>query len=191
MTGRTHDAIAFSALVTVAAFYPIEGMTIYTLFGGVVGNIIGGVLPDIDQAGNRLWDLLPAGNYLGKVFRRVFYKHRTLTHSFLGLSIIWKAMQYLTHAFVNPAFADPNIIFVAIMIGYISHLFADSLTEEGIPLLFPLKFKFGIPPITSWRIVTGGWFENYVIMPGILVYLVFFIRNQAEPLLKIFTTLRH
>ena len=191
MTGRTHDAIAFSALVTIAAMNPVEAMTIYTLFGSVVGNIVGGVIPDIDQAGNRLWDMLPGGNAVGSVFSKVFYKHRTVTHSFLGLFLVWKAMLYLTYAFVNPTFADPNIIFVSIMIGYISHLVADSFTEEGIPLFFPFKFRFGIPPITSWRIVTGGWFENYVIMPGILVYLVFFIKNNADSLVRIFKTLTY
>src|SRR3990167_99266 len=102
MTGRTHDAIAFSALVTIAAMNPVEAMTIYTLFGSVVGNIVGGVIPDIDQAGNRLWDMLPGGNAVGSVFSKVFYKHRTVTHSFLGLFLVWKAMLYLTYAFVNP-----------------------------------------------------------------------------------------
>lgn len=181
MTARTHDAFAFASLVTVAAFYPPESLNLLTLFAAIVGNNVGALIPDMDSAGNRLWDLLPAGNYLGRIFKRIFYKHRTLSHSFLGLFLIYKALSFLLPNFLNPTFIDPNVVLLAIMVGYVSHLLADSLTKEGLPLLFPIRINFGIPPIASLRITTGKWVERYLIFPGVWIYLILFIYyNQGR-----------
>ena len=89
MTARTHDAFAFAGLITVATHFPPTSLNLTTLFAAVVGNIVGSLIPDMDQASNRLWDLLPAGDHLAKIFRRLFLKHRTLTHSFLGVFLIF------------------------------------------------------------------------------------------------------
>lgn len=185
MTARTHDAFAFAALVSVAVYYPPQTLNLYTLVGAVVGNIVGGTIPDLDQAGNRLWDLLPAGNTLGKVFRRIFFRHRTITHSILGVYLIYRILEFLIPKFTNPNFVDPNILIASIMIGYISHLFADGLTEDGLPLLFPFKWKFGFPPISSWRIKTGEWFEKYVVLPGVGLYLIFFVDYFRQKIVDI------
>src|SRR3990167_3482114 len=94
MTARTHDAFAFASLITVATIYPPTALNLYTLFASVVGNIVGALIPDMDDGGNRLWDLLPAGNFLGKIFRRVFYKHRSITHSLVGVYLIYKFLEW-------------------------------------------------------------------------------------------------
>ena len=150
MTARTHDAIAFTSLFAVAVYISPAELNLYTLFAAIIGNQIGSILPDIDQAGNRLWDFLPAGDTLGKYLRRIFYKHRTITHSIIGVVIIFIFFGWLLPKIFNATVINPQIVLVAIMIGVIAHLVADSFTEEGIPLFFPLKLKFGIPPITSW-----------------------------------------
>ncbi len=72
MTSRTHDIFAFASLITVAANYPPLTLNAATLVTSLIGSVIGSLLPDIDQATNRLWDLLPAGNSLGKVFRKLY-----------------------------------------------------------------------------------------------------------------------
>src|SRR3990167_595395 len=167
MTARTHDMFAFASLVTVAVYYPPTSLNTITLFASVVGNIIGSLLPDMDQACNRLWDLLPAGNFLGRIFRRIFISHRTLSHSLLGLFLISHILWWLLHRLINPNFVDINILYVSVMVGFISHLIADALTKEGLPLLFPLKLKFGFPPISTLRITTGKWIENLVVLPGV------------------------
>ena len=77
------------------------------------------------------------------------------------------------------------MVFWAIMIGYFSHLVADSLTKDGLPLLFPLKLKFGIPPLSALRITTGSWVENFLILPAIAVYLIWFIGRNKTQLLEI------
>ncbi|HUC94965.1 MAG TPA: metal-dependent hydrolase [Candidatus Saccharimonadales bacterium] len=118
-----------------------------------------------------------------------FYKHRTITHSLLGLFIVFKFFEWLLPRIFNPKFIDPKIVFACIMIGFISHLVADSFTEEGIPLFFPLKITFGIPPIKSIRIKTGGWFENFVVFPAVFIYLIWFVNLNKEILLSILRNL--
>lgn len=185
MTSRTHDAFAFASLITVAAFYQPTELHLTTLIVSVIAADIGATLPDIDQAGNRLWEMLPSGHTLGRIFRRIFYKHRTLTHSLIGVYAIYKLLDWGLPKIFNTGFVDINIVIISLMIGYLSHLLADSLTEEGLPLLFPINLTFGIPPIRKLRIKTGRWFENLVVYPAIWVYLVWFINENKEGLLNL------
>ena len=182
MTARTHDAFAFASLVTVAAFYPPDGLNLLTLFAAIVGNIVGALIPDMDQASNRLWDLLPMGDHLAKVFRRVFYKHRTLSHSLVGMYIIYNVLEWVLPKLLNPTHVDSQIVFVSMMIGYGSHLLADSLTKDGLPLFFPLPFEIGIPPIRYFRIRTGKFIENFVVLPAVGIYIIWFIHNYQTEL---------
>ncbi len=190
MTARTHDAFALASLVTIAVMFPPDNLNLYTAFAALIGNNIGALIPDMDSAGNRLWDLFPAGDQLGKYFRRVFYKHRTLSHSLIGVFIIYKFLQITLPYFLNPEYINPQIVLGAIMIGYISHIIADGLTEEGVPLLFPLRWSFGFPPVSSWRITTGKWFENLVIYPGIWVYLLWLVEKNRIQLVNILQLIR-
>ena len=181
MTARTHDAFAFASLVTFAAFFPPENLNLTTLVVSVIGADVGALLPDLDQAGNRLWEMLPSGHNLGRIFRRIFYKHRTLTHSLIGVFAIYKLLEFVLPLVLNSGFLNTKIVLASIMIGYLSHLLADSLTEEGLPLLFPLNISFGLPPIRKVRIKTGKWFENFVVYPVVWIYLIWFIHlNQAS-----------
>lgn len=181
MTGRTHDAMAFACLVTIATLNPPESLNVATMGAAIIANIVGGTLPDIDQASNRLWDLLPGGNYLGKIFKNLFLGHRTLTHSFLGVFIVFNLFQLIFLKIFNPEYINGQLIFASFMIGYISHLFGDIVTKDGLPLLFPLKISFGIPPLKFLRIKAGGFLENFVILPGIAAYIFWFIGHfQSE-----------
>jgi inner membrane protein len=145
MTGKTHDVIGFASLVTIATLYPPASLNAYTCAACIIGNVVGSLIPDIDDAGNRLWDLLPAGNYVGKVARRLFYRHRTLSHSILGGYLLYKGLEFLLPKLFNPLYVDYHLVFASIFIGFIAHLIADMMTKDGIPLLFP--FKWAINPI--------------------------------------------
>ncbi len=190
MTARTHNAIAFATLTTAAAFYQPKDVTILTFAGSIIAAEIGALLPDMDQAGNNLWNLFPARNFFGKLVRNIFYKHRTITHSLAGLYLIYKLFGFLLPKFLNPNFVNPQIILFSLMIGYISHIIADGFTEEGVPLLFPLPFAFGMPPIKSWRIKTGHWFEKFIVFPGVWVYVIWFIHTRQDTLLAILRSIR-
>jgi len=132
MTARTHDAFAFASLITVAAFFPPQQLNLATLIACILGADIGALIPDLDGGGNRLWHLLPAGEKTGRILRRLFYKHRTLTHSLVGAFLIYKFFEWLLIRFLNPEFLDPNLILVSVMIGYFSHLLSNELYE--VPL---------------------------------------------------------
>lgn len=185
MTGRTHDAIAFASLITISAINPPGSVNIATASAAIVGNIVGATLPDIDQATNRLWDLLPGGDLTGKIVGKIFLGHRNLTHSLLGLFLVYKALGVILPAFLNPQYVDANIVYAAMMIGYVSHLAADSVTKEGLPLLFPSKLHFGFPPFAALRITTGKWVENLIILPGTAAYIFWFIGNHHADIISL------
>lgn len=187
MTSRTHDLFAFASLITVAANYPPLTLNAATLVTSSVGSIIGSLLPDIDQASNRLWDLLPAGHVFGRLLKKLFLHHRTISHSLLGIFLVDKILSWVLPRILNQNFINVQIVFYSLMIGYLSHLLLDFFTEEGIPLFFPVNLKIGFPPISSWRIKTGKGFEKFVVFPGIVLYLLFFsFQNQT----KIFSILK-
>lgn len=177
MVAKTHNAFAFASLITIAGMFPPDNINLTTLIGAIIGNNIGGLIPDMDTSGNYLWGLLPQGHLLGKFLRKIFYKHRTITHSLLGTFLIYKFLDFLLHKIFNGNFVDVNIILISIMIGFVSHLLSDSFTEEGVPLLYPIPLTFGIPPIRKVRIKTGHWFENWIVYPGIWIYLFFFVQK--------------
>jgi membrane-bound metal-dependent hydrolase YbcI (DUF457 family) len=185
MTSRTHDAFSFASLLTIASLYPPSTLSYSTLGISLVGNIVGGLIPDMDQASNRLWDLLPAGNIIGKFGRRLFLSHRTLSHSILGGFLLFKLLEWLLPRILNPSYVDIRIVFMSMMIGFAAHLVADSFTEDGIPLLFPFKPMLGFPPISSWRIKTGQWFEKLIVFPGIVTYIIWFAVTNKNSLINI------
>jgi len=185
MTSKTHDLFAFASLVTLAVYYPPSSLNTTTLAAASIGSVVGSLLPDIDQASNRLWDLLPAGNFLGRIFKKLLLGHRTISHSLLGIYLASEFLHWLLPRIFNANFLNLEIIYWSIMIGFVSHLLLDFFTEEGVPLLFPLKWKFGFPPIRQWRIETGKWFEKWVVFPLIVVYLFWFTINNKSVLLSL------
>jgi membrane-bound metal-dependent hydrolase YbcI (DUF457 family) len=182
MTARTHDVAALASLITVATYFPPANLTVTTLIIAIIANNIGALIPDIDSASNRLWDLLPAGDLLGRIFSKIFYKHRTITHSLLGAGLIYFFLTWLLPKFIHPQFVDIDIIVAATMIGYLSHLLADSLTKDGLPLFFPINLDIGLPPIKALRIKTGGWIEKSVIYPGTIAFLIWFAFSHQSQL---------
>lgn len=174
MLARTHGLIAFASLAGVAWYTDTPEVASATLIICLIFNTIGALLPDIDQASNRLWDLVPGGEMIGKALG-VFMKHRGISHSLLGIFLADKFVFWLINNLFNQSFLDTNLVYWSLMIGYISHIAADALTEEGVPLLYPLKISFGMPPVRSWRIKTGGWFENIVVVPVAILVALYFI----------------
>lgn len=190
MTARTHDMFAFGSLITAVALFPPSAVNVPTLLTCIVGNIVGALIPDMDQATNRLWDLLPAGNFMGKVFRHLFLSHRTISHSLLGTFIIYKFLEWGLPLVFNPAYVDVHLLLMSVMIGLISHLFADALTKDGIPLFFPLEFKIGIPPLRILRVTTGSFIENWVVLPLTIVYAAIIFHEYQSVFLTLFRNMK-
>jgi inner membrane protein len=171
MISRTHEAGAVAGLLVALNYFPQNNLSIATIVVALIANTVGALLPDIDQASNRLWDLFPGGNIIGKILRNIFLGHRTISHSLIGMGLVYYAMNWLFLNLLNTNFVDIKIILDSLLIGYGSHLILDGLTEEGLPLLWPLKIKFGFPPIKWMRIKTGHWFEKWIIFPGLIVFI--------------------
>jgi len=183
MLSRTHEVVGVTALVIATVNYGPDNLAVATIIVALVANLVGTLLPDIDQASNRLWDMIPGGNEIGKLLKRVLMGHRTVSHSLIGIMVVYWGMGWLLNRLLNNNFVDINAVFMALMIGYISHLAADGLTEEGLPLLWPIKWKFGFPPIKSWRIKTGKWFENWVVFPTVTLFLIWYLWENWRGLL--------
>lgn len=184
MTGRTHDLAAITVLGVVFVLGPTRDIGLSTAIVAVLANLMGGITPDIDQPTAPLWRNLPIGKYFGKMFGLLNGGHRFLTHSLLGLYLFGVAAHWLL-AFVHPIAGsiDLNLVWRAFMLGMASHLVMDMFTKEGVPLLLPLPFKLGIPPIKGLRITTGKWRETFVVFPLLLLCnAVFYVTHYRQVL---------
>ena len=170
MTARTHDLAAITTFVLVVSVQSVRTVTLATALLAVLANQIGGIAPDIDQPTAPLWRNLPIGHLLGKGVDKVLGGHRSVTHSLLGLALFGWFSHWLLHLLnlIVPRM-DAHIVWWAFMIGMLSHLVLDTFTKEGVPWLLPIPIKFGIPPIKSLRVTTGGWVEK-LIFCAILIF---------------------
>jgi len=176
MTGKTHQIIGISASLTyfVASTPPTYNPA---TFGAILAfSYIGALLPDIDQPGSKLWNLLPFGHVAAEI-TDPFLEHRNITHSLLGVAIVGTAFYFIFRSLPSYWGINTHLLFITTLMAYTFHLLADMFTAEGVPLLFPYHYFFGIPPkpFEGIRIVTGKWFENLIIFPLITLYLVIFI----------------
>src|SRR3989344_8161050 len=88
MTGRTHDLAAFTAINLIIVTQPIPQMTLATFAVSIGANMIGGLLPDIDNATADIWDKIRGGSFVGKLIKPLIGGHRMLSHSLLGMAIV-------------------------------------------------------------------------------------------------------
>lgn len=169
MIARTHDLAAFTALSALVVFMPSGSITLSTALLALLTNQLGGVAPDIDQPTAPLWRNLPAAHIFGRLFSRVSGGHRFLSHSLIGAVLFGLAARFVL-MFFQPIMPSVTIDLVwwSFMLGLASHLFMDMFTKEGVPLLLPLPFKLGIPPIKHLRITTGKKLELLVVFPALI-----------------------
>jgi len=187
MIGRTHAVAALTALGVVYFALPPQTMSLATVLVALLVNQIGGLAPDIDQPTAPLWRNLPIGGPIGKIIDKLLGGHRFLTHSLIGLGL-FGVLTHFVLVFVQPIMPIVNIdvVWLAFMIGMVSHLIMDTFTKEGVPWLLPVPIKFGIPPIRSLRITSGKAIENYIILPGLVIFnIVFYTAHYSELLILI------
>jgi len=188
MLGKSHLLVGLTAGVVFDSVTHVSGPPLIgsdhtitlamvinkALFYVMVG--IGALLPDIDNAHSTL------GKKLGWFSREIQHVvgHRTLLHSFLGLGIVAvlgigleKAVGFLlaSRGYTVPehAIASTHIVLIALLFGYIMHIAADALTEEGVPLFWPLHKYYGFPPNRHRRFRTGTWPEHVIVYSFMLL----------------------
>lgn len=164
---------ATTAATTVPLELVIEKFLFYTMV------LLGTVLPDIDNPFSLV------GRRAGWISKEIQHVagHRTVFHSLIGLAtgvLLALAIEQLVivllakHGFIPSALfvGTSHLVIVAISIGCLTHLFADGLTEGGIPLFWPCHTRFGFPPDRHWRFRTGHW-QEYVVVYGLMLLVAF------------------
>lgn len=101
----------------------------------IIGNMIGAIFPDIDHKQSNFGKFfyiisIPINKLLG---------HRGCTHSLT----LWIFLLILSIK-IHKSFNIPNEIIHGFLLGYFSHLIADMLTKQGIPLFWPYKIYFSL-----------------------------------------------
>jgi len=176
MTSRTHDLAAFTALNLIIITQKIPPISFSTAIASLGACLLGGLTPDIDEPASEFWQRFPAGSFFGQLFHPVLGGHRSISHSLLGIAIFSLIAKYLLYLASTTVLINMDIVWMSYSIGLISHLIMDSLTKEGVPLIFPIHLHFGLPPIKVLRIETGGIIEKLIIFPilffsnGYLIY---------------------
>ena len=186
MTGRTHDLAAFTALSAIVISHQLPHITLATGLVAVTANLIGGVAPDIDQPTAPFWRNLPIGHVVGRIFDPFLGGHRFLSHSLIGIGLFGLGFHYLLEI-LKPSFPtwDMQVIWWAFMIGFVSHLLMDTITREGVPWLLPIPIKIGVPPMKMYRVQTGGFVENFIIIPVLIFILVYLYYNNYVKILDL------
>lgn len=97
----------------------------------VLGGLIGGILPDIDNQGSYIGKLTaPLSTFIGsiqKVFGRTDSRHRGLLHD----PIVYIIGLVLSYLYFTPL--------VGLFIGCLTHIFLDLFNPSGVPFLFGVK----------------------------------------------------
>ncbi|MCA9388517.1 metal-dependent hydrolase [Candidatus Berkelbacteria bacterium] len=186
MTDKTHQLIGLTAATSLFfVFHPTDQLT-WGIAGTIaIGSFIGSVLPDIDQPTSDIWDVVPAGEWLGKLTSKSLGGHRNLSHSILGFLLFTFLFNWLVQSFLKTGtFIDSPILLESFMAGFIAHLLADSVTVMGIPLFWPFGANMGFPPrpFHGIRILTGKWFENLIVFPGVVIVLALIIITNSNNL---------
>lgn len=187
MIGRTHDLAAFVALTGVVVYTPLQEMSLATAIVAFGANFVGGLAPDIDEPTAAIWKRVRGGSVFGKLIAPILGSHRMVSHSILGAVVVGYLLKWFLGLISGILLVDMDIVWWAFMIGFISHLVTDAMTKEGIPLLFPIPWDIGFPPIRALRITTGGVIEKSVIFPGLIVLEIYLIYANYDKLMEFFT----
>ncbi len=128
MMFRTHLAIGIISALLIHDYFN-TGL----LFSIVL--ILSTSLPDIDHQGSwigrRLWIFSKPINIL--------FGHRGITHSMFVPLGIFGIIYYYGHQAIG----------LAIMLGYITHILADSFTNEGVKIAYPVSKKAFSGPLKT------------------------------------------
>jgi len=152
MRGHTHLLFAVLLAIFYFDYFNVQvGIWLKVAFATAL--IIGALLPDIDEAESSAARRAP----LMSALIRIFSRHRGIMHSIWIPLILFLILKFLMWRFVE----IPNLVFIGFLIGYGSHLIADSLTTQGIEPLNPIsRFR-----LRGW-LRTGGLAEAAI---GILI----------------------
>ncbi len=156
MKGHTHILFAIVLGTLYFDYFDAGNWLLKLGFAGTL--IFGALLPDIDQAES----MMSHKHKVMSGFARAIDKHRGIFHSIwipLGIFLV-------AHFIISKYFTIPNLLLMGLLIGYGSHLLADSFTVQGIAPLHPLHKRR-----VRGFIKTGGIIET-VFIAALAVFLM-------------------
>lgn len=158
MTGKTHFVLGANAVWLA----PLLGaqpwlLPVLAMVGG-----LSGLVPDMDTRRSELSHA--TGGLTRMFFLDLLFRHRSATHSLLGIGLFTA----LSSLLFKIDFAAP---FVAVL-GYVSHPFIDGFNPQGCEYLYPLKTNFRLIP-RFLCVDTGGWVDRLLFGAGCVCLMVF------------------
>jgi membrane-bound metal-dependent hydrolase YbcI (DUF457 family) len=157
MTGKTHLLIGINSLWFLA---PIPGaLTASSLALSAGAAAIGSLLPDLDASEStikhaKIGSFEPMAVLANPIAKTT--THRGMLHSWIGIGLV-------VIISLPPIFLWGWVPSIALILGYGSHLLADSCTPSGITLKYPNLTKKHLLPQGA-RIQTGSQAENMIFM---------------------------
>jgi len=156
MLYKTHAAGGLAAGLILTGD-PISGLI----------SMVSALLPDMESPDSFIGRKLPVISHLNKMV----FGHRQAFHSLLG-SLVF----FLLSLLLVKVFHLPMKYGLAVLIGYLSHLALDSFNPEGVPWLWPFKFRLKIP-LTE----PGGFIERVVVLPVLTITAVVILGKEMLP----------
>jgi len=121
MQFKTHLAFSFLVSLFLIDYLKIKNQILF-----LITALLFSILPDLDEYSSKISKKLRPLSYI----TNLLFKHRSLFHS------IWIPV-ILSSVF----FSINQMISIAILAGYLSHLILDALTIKGITPLIPINKK--------------------------------------------------
>lgn len=165
-----HIAVGAASYLLAATLLPehtIVNSGVVFWYVGLFLTLLGACLPDIDHPESTIGQKVKIISYP----LSLFFGHRGITHSLIAVAAMLYCGYYFTTNYINT-----QMMFVpCVALGYLSHLFADSLTPQGIRPFYPMKKRFCIP------IIQNGVIE-VVVYVLLLSGAIWFYFNTPEHL---------
>ena len=153
MMGRQHlmSGVVTGSLVAAATHLPPDQVVIFIPLVGVCA-----LLPDMDHPDAMLPRMLSwPGRATAAIISHVF-GHRTLTHSVLGVSLLAAGLVFIPGL---PLWAAG-----AVLLGCLTHIAGDMLTQSGVPIWWPHRAIWRLTP-RRFAFRTGSRVEQLVLSP--------------------------
>jgi len=145
--GTSHFVLGAAAGVAVA--HVLHGDT---LMAAAIGGTMG-LLPYVDTEQSAL------GRRLPRWWHALTPGHRGVTHSLAWCGAVTALVYGLQVWLLTHTPESPYLVLV-VLAGLLSHLAADACTDHGVPLLWPIRVRVGLPWPLAFR--TGSWPERVV-----------------------------
>ena len=135
MNYKTHKVAGICTGLIASNVFLEQGSPEIMLYSTLLigGSYIGSTLPDIDHPNSRI------GRHF-KIVNRLC-GHRGLIHSPLFTLILSFFLLFIGMYLEGYTKLIYAMFAIGLIIGYISHIFIDSLTKSGVPLFYPVSRK--------------------------------------------------